>query len=115
MKICPQCMGEGAFSYPCKKCDGAGTFISVVDQVVVSCRVCGGTGRFFPIWKGDRSLKSFNFPFIIRVLPSGKEEFVHRCRTCRGTGKVDPTNNLKLVGEPSSFTAEDAHHAFTGD
>lgn len=100
MAKCPQCNGEGAFSYPCKKCNGSGEFVRPDGVSEGNCRVCGGSGRFYPIWKGDRTLNTFNFPFTIRVLPSGKEEFVHRCRNCRGTGQVlDNPYSMKPRGE----------------
>lgn len=108
MAICLQCSGEGAFSYPCKKCNGTGEFVnSDTLKVEDVCRMCGGTGRFYPIWKGDRTLKTFNFPFIIRILPSGKEEFVHRCRNCRGTGQVSNSpSTFKPKGEYEQYDSK---------
>lgn len=88
MKICRACGGEGAFSYPCNKCDGSGIFGNSSEKGLTKCRVCGGTGRFYPIWKGTESLKTFDFPYVIRKMPSGEERFVHRCRSCRGTGRL---------------------------
>jgi hypothetical protein len=114
---CPQCNGEGAFSYPCKKCNGTGKFVHPVSQKIEGeCRVCGGSGRFYPIWKGDRTIKTFNFPYVIRTLPSGREEFVHRCRLCRGIGTVkDSTYHENDPRSKRQGAAEVAYHALTGE
>jgi DnaJ-class molecular chaperone len=88
MKICRVCHGEGAFSYPCKKCEGTGIFGNSLEKGTTRCRVCGGTGRFYPLWKEEKVLKTFDFPYVVRKMPSGEEKLVHRCRTCKGTGRL---------------------------
>jgi DnaJ-class molecular chaperone len=52
------------------------------------CRTCSGSGRFYPIWKGKESIKTFDFPYVVRPGFDGGTTFVHRCNRCRGTGRI---------------------------
>lgn len=88
---CPTCKGVGAFSYECNRCTGTGKFRDPqTNEVRGNCRQCGGSGRFYPQWKAstDHPVKTFNLPFISLTLATGTEILAHRCRVCRGSGKV---------------------------
>lgn len=89
MSQCPECMGSGAFSYPCKKCNGMGES-SNCSSPVVKCHSCGGSGRFYPKYrqKYGEVLKGLKFPFVVYTLESGEEILAYRCRVCQGRGKI---------------------------
>ena len=88
MAICHACRGEGAFSYPCKDCNGTGVFTNNGHEKGRECRTCRGSGRFYPPWKGMVSLTTFEFPYVIRKGLNGETTFVHRCFRCKGTGQI---------------------------
>ena len=76
MAVCPDCSGSGAFSYPCKKCDGTGVFLSPkTGKQVGKCRLCGGSGRFFPQFKEDKERPLKSLPTVVgSVVGLGKFE-----------------------------------------
>jgi len=88
MAACPECRGTGAFSYPCRNCNGSGKF-TTARGVVGKCYMCGGTGRFYPKFdQKERKLTGLSFPFVIHTLPSGEEMLAYKCRICRGSGEI---------------------------
>ena len=98
MATCLECNGTGAFSYPCKKCSGTGVFTNATTgKQVGACRLCGGSGRFFPIFKADknRPLKTFHFPYVVHTLANGEQILAYRCRRCRGSGELRTSADFK--------------------
>lgn len=96
--VCPDCKGDGKFWLPCKKCDGTGEYRRTdTNKVVGSCYLCGGSGRFYPIYKSKPGAKvrSIFGDSVTILLPSGKSQAVNKCRKCRGEGTIEETDSSR--------------------
>ena len=57
---CPDCKGDGAYWVPCKKCSGSGKFKNHQGKEVGLCHLCGGNGKFYPLYKKKTNVKTLN-------------------------------------------------------
>jgi DnaJ-class molecular chaperone len=80
-KRCSGCDGTGAFSYPCRKCDGSGRYIRG-GKDRGECNLCKGGGRFYP--ENKKAVMSFFFERIVYI--PGTTRRAHVCRACGGNG-----------------------------
>jgi len=93
MSKCRDCDGTGAFSYPCRYCEGSGKIEK--RDMAVDCGYCFGSGMFYPQFKQKKGtkIKTFSLPFVVLKLGNGKSIFAYKCKACRGTGEHKSNNS----------------------
>ena len=87
---CPDCQGTGAFSYACRGCWGTGSNTSPRDgKVIGKCNMCGGSGRFYPPYKGPRVSRITWIPVYKDItLSNGQKIRANACSQCESTGRI---------------------------
>jgi DnaJ-class molecular chaperone len=79
---CDKCGGTGLNRYPCRKCDGEGTYVNSQGKKR-RCSWCGGSGWFYPP-ASETDAQGSTAPLIPGTKKQGRI-----CFDCDGTGKVE--------------------------
>lgn len=94
LAACAGCNGTGAQSIACNGCRGTGQEKNPkTGKNVGECRVCLGSGRFYPAAKrsGMRDPRLFFGGFVAEVrvvLKNGRVVYADACRRCDGRGQA---------------------------
>jgi len=83
MLQCDKCGGTGLNRYPCRKCEGEGSYVNSKGKRR-KCSWCEGSGWFYPSAVAEAGVKESTVPFIPGTKNRGRI-----CFACDGTGEVE--------------------------